>query len=250
MTVRLQIALTFGAIAALVAQPLELLETKHLLTETYHVQGIEVQSSKLWLTSVDTAGKRGLLFEFDLGSGRARRSLEIQQGAMFHPGGISSQGESLWIPVAEYRPGGASVIQKRNKRTLRLEYQFAVPDHIGCVAAAPDLLVGANWDARELYVWDHRGKQLRKVANSTGTAVQDLKISNGELVGGGLLKDKSGSIDWLSLPALTSLRSLKVGRTDRGVAYTHEGLAVAGGKLWLAPEDSPSRLFVFRLPGK
>jgi hypothetical protein len=31
------------------------------------------------------------------------------------------------------------------------------------------------------------------------------------------------------------------------VILTHEGMAIAGGKLYLLPEDGPSRLFVYQL---
>jgi hypothetical protein len=36
------------------------------------------------------------------------------------------------------------------------------------------------------------------------------------------------------------------GVTDRGLPYTHEGMTIRGGRLYLLPEDDPSRLFVFR----
>jgi hypothetical protein len=32
------------------------------------------------------------------------------------------------------------------------------------------------------------------------------------------------------------------------VSYTHEGMAIRDGVLYLLPEDEPSRLFRFKLP--
>ena len=175
------------------------------------------------------------------------RSVEIQDGDRFHPGGLMADGDSLWIPVAEYRKDSTATIQKRSKQNLALESQFRVHDHIGAVAVTPDGIVGANWDARFLYVWDRNGRQIRKIANQSGVAFQDLKFDDGELVGSGLLEDKSGVIVWMHWPSLRVNRRVAVGRTDRGVAYTHEGMAIRKQTLWLLPEDSNSRLFIFSL---
>ena len=127
---------------------LRLSQTIPLLGETFHVQGIDVDGSRLWVTSVDRIAKRGLLFEYMLPEGRPVRSVEIQDGDRFHPGGMMADGDSLWIPVAEYRKESTATIQKRSKQNLALESQFRVQDHIGAVAVTPDGIVGANWDAR------------------------------------------------------------------------------------------------------
>jgi hypothetical protein len=222
-------------------------KTIGLQGETHHVQGIDVEPSRVWVTSVDVHAKKGLLFEYSLPGGALVRSVDITDGDRYHPGGISGDGESLWIPVAEYRRDGSSIVQKRNKRTLKIEFQFTVADHIGCIAVTPTELIGANWDARHLYVWAFDGTLQKKMANQAGNAIQDMKFVNGQLVAGGLLPDKSGAIDWIEYPGLKLVRRVLAGKTDRGVAYTHEGLAVANGRLWLLPEDGPSRLFAFDL---
>ena len=225
---------------------LEPLPAIALRADTRHVQGIEVDGSTLWVSAVDSQNKTGWLFEFSLPDGALRRSVEVRDGPRYHAGGISGDTASLWIPVAEYTRESTSVIQRRNKRTLAVEAQFPVKDHIGCVALAGDRLIGGNWDARDLYVWTLEGKLVRKTANPVATAFQDLKFVNGELAGGGLLPDRYGAIDWLSFPGLEPLRRMTARKTDRGVAYTHEGMAIAGDKLYLLPEDQPSRLFIFR----
>jgi hypothetical protein len=248
---RLLAALLLAAAVAQAAGELsaaDLLATIPLEGETHHVQGIVVEPSRLLITSVDVSKKRGLLMEFELPSGRRLRSIEIQEGARYHPGGMSAFNGSLWIPVAEYRRSSTSVIQKRSRRTLELAAQFAVEDHIGCVAVDREYVVGANWDAREIYFWDHAGKLLRKSDNPGSNAFQDMKLVDGKLVAGGLLQDKTGIIEWFDFPSLRPLRRLPVGRTNRHVAYTHEGMAILDGKLYLLPEDTPSRLYVFRLP--
>ena len=216
--------------------------------ETHHVQGIDVEGGRLWLSSVDAQRKSGALFLFDRQTGAMQHSVEVQSGDRFHPGGLSLDGQSVWVPVAEYRRSSTTSIQKRNARTLALESEFPVNDHIGAVAVVTEGLVGANWDAREFYLWTRRGEEVRKVANPTGVAIQDMKYVGGTLVAGGLQKDRTGVVIWLEWPSLKVVRTMPAGRTDRGVAYTHEGLAVRGGTLYLVPEDGPSRLFAFELP--
>lgn len=226
---------------------LERLGVIELKGQLHHVQGIDLDGRHLWVTSVDSKTQKGYLHEFQLSTGELTRSVEVQDGLRFHPGGIAADRTSIWIPVAEYKRDSTAVIQRRSKKTLAVEFQFEVPDHIGCIAANRDVLVGGNWDSRDLYVWDHRGRLLRKVANSTGNGFQDLKLAGGRLIGGGLLPGRIGAIDWLDFPSLRPVRRLTTGNTDRGQPYTREGMAIRGGRLYLLPEDGPSRLFIYRL---
>jgi len=214
---------------------------------TYHVQGIDFDAQVLWVTSVDSSRRKGYLHEFALDRGSLLRSVEVQDGERFHPGGISADASSIWMPVAEYRRDGSSVIQRRSKRTLEVEFEFPVHDHIGCIAVTPDLLIGGNWDARKFYVWNHRGELLREAGNPTENAYQDVKFASQGLVASGLLPDHSGAIDWLELPSFRLKRRIRMGKTDRGEPFTREGMAIRGSELLLLPEDSPSRLFVFQL---
>lgn len=214
---------------------------------THHVQGIDTDGTTLWLSSVDAKTKRGFLYTHDRATGRRTQMVEVHNGERFHPGGLMLSGESVWLPVAEYRRQSSALIQRRNARTLALEKEFPVNDHIGAVAVVPEGIAGANWDAKEIYVWSTEGRELRKIANPTGLAIQDMKFANGMLIAGGLRADKSGAILWLEWPSLKVLRSIEAGKTDRGVAFTHEGLAIHGNTLYLLPEDSPSRLFAFEL---
>ncbi|MBZ5606710.1 MAG: DUF6454 family protein [Acidobacteriia bacterium] len=223
----------------------ELARTIDLQGPTNHVQGIDFDAVNLWLTSVDSRNRKGFLREFALDSGHALRSIEIQDDARFHAGGMASDESSLWIPVAEYRRDSTSVIQRRNKKSLDVELQFRVADHIGCIAVTPEYLIGGNWDSREFYVWDHQGNLIRKIANANGAAYQDMKFDPPYIVASGLLADRSGAIDWLEYPSLRLSRRLPVGQTDRRQPFTREAMAIHGDQLLLVPEDEPSRLFVF-----
>jgi len=226
---------------------LALVRTLDLRAETHHVQGIDLDTRVVWVTSVDAPNRRGFLQEFSLSSGKLLRQVELTRGERFHPGGIAADRESLWVPIAEYRRESSSVVQRRSKRTLEVEFEFAVADHIGCVAVSGEVLIGGNWDSRQFYVWDHRGKLIRKIANPTENAYQDLKFAAGRIVASGLLPGGVGAIDWLEYPSLRLIQRLDAGKTDHGVTYTREGMAIRNGRLFLLPEDSPSRLFEFRM---
>src|SRR5262249_3174924 len=116
---------------------LQLARIVELKGTTYHVQGVEFDDRRAWVTSVDTPHQKGYVQGFFLTTGQLQRQVEIEDGVRFHPGGISGDGTSLWIPIAEYRRNSSSVIGRRSKVTLGLEFRFNVSDHIGCIAAAP-----------------------------------------------------------------------------------------------------------------
>ena len=100
-----------------------------------------------------------------------------------------------------------------------------------------------------LYRWTPSGQLISRSPNPRPAAYQDLKIVDGGLVGSGVLSHETGVVEWLSLDGYRLLRRVRAGATSRGVPYTNEGMALRGGKLYLLPEDDPSRLFVFSPDG-
>lgn len=208
-----------------------------------HVQGIDTDGSVLWVSEVDRRARKGRLHEFDLETGRLKRSVDVTLGNQYHPGGIASDGASVWVPVAEYRALSTSTVLRLSKQDLAVIWKFPVADHIGAIAVDGEKLYGANWDARQIYEWPS-GKSS---PNPTGTRFQDMKVVNGVLLGAGL-RAGVGAIEWISLPGMELIHRLTAGRTDRGVLFTNEGMTVRGQTLYLLPEDGPSRLFVFDLP--
>src|SRR5262249_15328960 len=170
-----QTVVLVALLPALLAQtPFEtewkLTRTMKIEASTFHVQGIDFDADRFWITSVDRAHRKGYLQEFAWDSGARLRGVELQDGNRFHPGGFAADATSLWIPVAEYQRQSSAVIQRRSKRTLEVEDSFPVPDHIGCIAVNSEYVVGGNWDSRDFYLWDHRGKLIRKIASATGNA--------------------------------------------------------------------------------
>lgn len=229
---------------------LTLLRSISLEGETHHIQGIAVDSDRLWVTAVDRAAGKGWLFEYHLDSGKRLRSAEISRGTLIHPGGFDHDEDSLWIPVAEYRPLSRTMIQRRSKATLEQLAGFEVPDHIGALAVLPEGLLLANWDARRFYLYSREGRLLWTRPNPNPTRYQDIKRRYGSIVAAGLAGQGAQArsvIEWLDPETLRPLQRETLGRTDRGFPFTNEGMDLRDGTLYLLPEDTPSRLFVFRL---
>lgn len=213
----------------------------------HHVQGIDIEGSTMWVSSVDRKARKGYLSKVEWKTGKLVQQVEIQEGERIHAGGLTLDGRSVWIPVAEYDRDGPTSIQRRNKKTLALEKVFEVKDHIGCIAAGKDGLVGGNWDSRILYNWTRDGRETASRANPRATAYQDIKLTGNVLVGSGVVSRTAGAVEWIDMTGLSVLRRLETGATDRGVPYSNEGMTIRGNRLFLLPEDDPSRLFVFEM---
>lgn len=226
-------------------------------------------AGRLWVSSVDRPGAAGYLFLFDLATGEALRQERVEDGARIHPGGIAADpdGVTLWVPVAEYRPRSTSWVERRRKDDLSLVERFEVADHVGCVAATSEAIVCANWDAREFLVFDRSGAPLRRIENPHASRYQDIKFQHGRIVGAGGgpkgpprpdapgEEPRRGRIDVLAFGIegqgeLALQRRILVGETDRGVSFTQEGMDLEESRLWLLPEDGPSRLFEFEAIGR
>jgi len=222
-------------------------ETHNLDGDLHHVQGLDLDRDHFWVTSVDAAGHKGYLDQFNRATAKFERRIDVTDGPRFHPGGFSIHGDFIWVPVAEYKPHSTAVLEEIDKRTLAIKRKLPVADHIGCLAVTNDNLIAGNWDARQFYVLDFSGKQLRVVENTETNHYQDMKFVNGMLIASGVFNRTSGAIDWLQWPSLKLMRRLHSGATDRGALYTQEAMALQSRDLYLVPEDGPSRLFHFVL---
>lgn len=226
-----------------------LLQTITLQADVHHVQGIVVDGDRLYVTSVDRDAHKGLLSEFSLPSGKLTRTVEIQQGDLYHPGGLDHDATSLWIPVAEYRANSRAVIQRRSKKTLEVLSSFEVPDHIGALALSPESAYLVSWDARVFYNYSLAGKLLSKSPSPHETRYQDLKFRAGALIASGLNPKPTpgGAVEWLTPGTLAATRKLDFQLTDRATPFNNEGMDLVGNRLYLLPEDFPTRLFVFAI---
>src|SRR5262249_48366315 len=137
-----------------------------------HTQGLEIASGAFYVTARrdDPPPKRAFLLRTDPGR-LDWDSWDVtpldSQGALTafdHPGGMQKDGDRLWIPVAESRRNGRSVIRAFSISRLTVgqrptpEFEFAVNDHIGALAVLPTKrLLGASWDTETVYLWDAGG---------------------------------------------------------------------------------------------
>jgi hypothetical protein len=254
------LALSSFSIAAAPAQYGGAIEHARLLGalrldgELFHVQGLELATTRIWVTSVNKKTRRGYLHEFDRATGKFLRRVELTDGARYHPGGISISGSSIWVPVAEMRANSSAVLIEINADSLEIVRKIHVADHLGCVAALGNRLVAGNWDSKLLYIFElNNSGKVRIVPNPSPTRYQDMKFSGGQLVAGGNRSWVSGTVDWIDWPSMKVVRSLKAGAIGpvrpfgRGGPFTGEGMAIEGRELYVIPEDGPSRLFHFRL---
>ncbi len=214
--------------------------------ETHHVQGVALVNGRFLVTSVERPAARGWLMEFD-GDGNRLRQIQIHDAAMIHPGGFDIDETSIWIPVAEYRANSHSRIQRRSLETFELISSFDVPDHIGALALASDRIFLANWDARRIYEYSLDGKLIRLRDNPTPYRFQDLKFRYGTLIGSAPAAKGAagGTVVWLDPETLLPAMEQSVGRTDRGVSLVQQGIDQRDGRIYLLPEDTPSRIFVY-----
>lgn len=231
-----------------------LLGTLKLEGDLFHVQGLELDSRRIWVTSVDQEKRKGYIHEFDRLSGKLLRRLELTDGARYHPGGISISGRSIWVPVAELKPKSSAILVEVDADSLQIRRKIHFADHLGCVAASGTALVAGNWDSELLYIFDlSNNARVRTVPNPSSTRHQDMKFVDGQLVAGGSLTLWSGAVDWIDWPSMKLRRTLRAGAIGpvrplgRGGPYTGEGMAIEGRDLYVIPEDGPSRLFHFRL---
>ncbi|MCW5557798.1 MAG: hypothetical protein KIT22_08200 [Verrucomicrobiae bacterium] len=248
-----------------------------------HTQGLEWVADSIFVTARrdDPAPRRSLLLRTRKG-GNAWEVWDLtppDRPTLDHPGGFQSDGRRLWIPLAESRRRGRSLIRAYALAELRPgqapvpDVEFAVEDHVGALAVLPERsqLVGAAWDTDTVYVWALDGKLQRTLTGpdlrrrglgagwmldeTPGLAVQDWKFVDGALVAGGLVpipgSPSRAALDrvrWLdsALEPLPSLPTLPA--NSDGVQMTGEGMAVSEGFLYFLPGDLGATNRMYKMP--
>jgi hypothetical protein len=217
---------------------------------------------------------RGHLFEVDA-EGRLLRSLTLGEGDIYHPGGIDFDGTHLWVPVAEYRPNSRSIIYRVNPATMQAEAMFRFDDHVGGLVrdVASNTLHGVSWGSRRFYAWPQdaggrpanaaqRSAELRRPNPALYIDYQDChSVAPGLALCSGLNAYRPqgpggpvfalGGLELVDLARGGPVFQLPVERwTESGLPMTQNPFAVApqganGLRLWFAPEDDSTRIFVF-----
>jgi hypothetical protein len=197
--------------------------------------------------------------------------------ALDHPGGMQSDGKRLWIPLAESKRNGRSIIRvfaladMIAGRPLKPGFEFSVNDHLGALAvdAQRKLVLGANWDTEMVYVWDLGGRLQRTLTRSdlearglgvaasgegqAGVAIQDWKFVGARLIASGLFLGSTPLTPGSKSRLLSFERFLESDFRNRSVALplqqetqlANEGMAVSDGAVYFLPEDlgATNRLF-------
>lgn len=253
-----------------------------------HTQGLELIDGHYYVTARrdDVLPKQALLLRTTPGMTHwdiwdiTPANDQQTNAALDHPGGFQSDGKRLWIPLAESRRNGSSVVRvfaladMIEGQSLKAEFEFSVDDHIGALAVdvTHERVLGASWDTESVYVWNMEGELQKSLSHAalrdrslgvsskdksrTGVAVQDWKFVGRQLVASGLFKGPLATTS----PSKSRLVALDHVLEDNfrkrtvtlpslsGVELANEGMVVAGGGVYFIPEDlgATNRLFRMR----
>ncbi len=212
----------------------------------FHVQGLLVTEDHLYFTSVSMLRSQGWIFKLDRKTMKLLGKRNITVGSDVHPGGIDSDGTSIWVPVAAYRKRSHTHIMTVDPETLEARRRFEVADHIGAVARWRDRLIGANWDAETFYFWTLEGDLKDKRKSPTGVAYQDCKGVGDHLacLGGGYL-------DLIDVERWKLVKRFAVGKSLKGSSLSREGLGLLADRVFFLPDDGPdARVYEYRFSAK
>ena len=256
-----------------------------------HTQGLEVVGGTYYVTArrEDARPKQALL----LRTGADRPGWDVWDitpvatdrpadaaALLDHPGGFQAGGGKLWIPLAQSRRNGRSLIRAyaladlQPGKPARAVFEFPVDDHVGAIAVAArdGLLMGASWDTETVYAWDFQGR-LRRTLSGTelaawglgvaagpdgrpGVAVQDWKVAGPRVIASGLGR-ASGAAASDSESCLVSFPvSFAAGFPARrirlpapeGAGLAREGMALVDGLVCFLPDDLGATNRLYRLP--
>jgi hypothetical protein len=190
----------------------EYVRTIDLHFDTDHPQGVIRVGERFFLSSVripvDAAGVvdktfpgKGFLIEvapkFEDGpeetaqprqatAGVEVARIELCDGMVYHPGGLATDGEFLYVPVSEYRPDSSCNIYKVDVATFQ---QVGDPvlfkDHVGALSIDPERkrIYGMSWNSSRIYVWDYNWKLLYLNPNP----IQNVGYQDMDFIGGNTL---------------------------------------------------------------
>jgi Family of unknown function (DUF6454) len=257
--------------------------------DTYHPQGMTRVGDHFFVSSVEvhtspepydepttgydrTAGDGvGHLFKFTA-QGDLVDQLSLVEGDMYHPGGIDFDGQSIWVPVAEYRPDSHTAIYRIDPETMDATEVFQYPDHIGGIVHNTDAntLHGVSWGSRRFYRWElDEAGAVTNANRPPGVLASEnpehyIDYQDTQYLGDGLMLASGlatyqpagdsefslGGIDLVNLESETPIHQIPVPVwTDTGVVMTRNPFFVEthrnGLRFYFLPEDDTSHLFVY-----
>ncbi|MEU0970184.1 DUF6454 family protein [Streptomyces sp. NPDC005917] len=155
-----------------------LVDTVPLDFACHHPQGMDRAGGSFFVSSAEilrpaelTAGPhgtsytpgtgRGHLFEMSA-RGRLLRHWELGEDTVYHAGGLTHDGQFVWVAVAEDRPDSRSIVYRLDPATGEVEEMFRYPDHLGGIARDPEtgLLHAVTWGGRRVLVLSTDGEPV------------------------------------------------------------------------------------------
>lgn len=256
-----------------------------------HTQGLEMVGDHFYVTArLESARPKRAILARTTAASNAWEVWDVTPAAastdagapLDHPGGFQSDGQRLWIPVAQSVRHGRTVIRVFTIERLKPgaaavpDLEFPVADHIGALAVATNhnLLLGANWDTETVYVWDLAGHLQRTINGAdlksrnlgvisgpnghAGVAVQDWKFSGERLYASGLFGDPAKAVARPRSRVLGFTHFLETGfkvedisLPDRtGVELAQEAMARLDGWFYFVPENLGATNRYFRVHGQ
>ena len=268
----------------------KLTQTIPIRFTTFHPQGMVKVRDTLYVSSVevnvrtrrypqpidgydrDTGEGIGHLFKIDM-NGNLLFDLKLGQGAIYHPGGIDFDGRHLWVPVAEYRPDGRSIVYRVDPDTMKPTEALRFADHIGAVVynTDDDTLHGVSWGSRRFYRWtlgrDGRvsnaamtPEALRRPNPSHYVDYQDCKyVGRRQMLCTGVTEIRQtpdgepfrlGGMDLIDLGDARPLHQVPVLLwTSSGLDMTHNPSwltpTATGLRAYFIPEDNRSAVYIY-----
>ena len=110
---------------------------------------------------------RAHLFVFDR-NGILHKDIHLAMGTLCHPGGMSHDGQYLWVPVSESWQYGHSMVLRINLETLNVQRVFTFDDHLAGVVVDKKnkRLFAWNWSSESWYVFSPRWTALAQTTRS------------------------------------------------------------------------------------
>jgi hypothetical protein len=252
----------------------------------FHPQGLERVGENFFMASVEiieatvryddptarpdrSAGRgRGHLFELTR-RGELLRHWELGEDTMYHAGGLTYDGEDVWVPTSEYRPDSRSVMYTVNPRTGRVAEAFRYDDHLSGIARDLDtgLLHAITWGSRRILTLTPVGELRRELSvQSHYVDFQDcICAANGRMLWSGVAEYPYGEHGVFGLGGIAVL-DMSTGHfhhevpvtalspAGRVVTYNATDLEIDGDRLrmYAVPDDGDrpgdSSLLVLETP--
>lgn len=248
---------------------------------TFHPQGMVKIGENYFVSSVEVRNRDagegvGHLFRID-STGQLVTDLTLGEGPIYHAGGIDYDGQSLWVPVAEYRPDSRSIVYRVDPQTMRATEVLRFGDHLGAIVHNTDnrTLHGVSWGSRRFYRWtlgrdgrvtngDITPERLRTLNGSHYLDYQDCKyVGSRRMLCTGVTELRQaaaaspfrlGGIELIDLVDGRPVHQVPVLLwTSGGLDMTHNPVwlepTATGLRGYFMPEDDTSTIYIYEVHG-